>query len=61
MQFSLNNLKPYAETMRAWLVNLSVASMAVGLFNGVLLGLFIGGVLLISAFAVVYLRERYMK
>ena len=51
MQFSLNNLKPYAETMRAWLVNLSVASMAVGLFNGVL----------ISAFAVVYLRERYMK
>jgi len=36
MQFSLNNLKPYAETMRAWLVNLSVASMAVGLFNGVL-------------------------
>ena len=57
MQFSLNNLKPYAETMRAWLVNLSVASMAVG----VLLGWFIGGVLLISAFAVVYLRERYMK
>ena len=56
MQFSLNNLKPYAETMRAWLVNLSVASMAV-----VLLGWFIGGVLLISAFAVVYLRERYMK
>ena len=43
MQFSLNNLKPYAETMRAWLVNLSVASMAVGLFNGVLLGGFIGG------------------
>ena len=61
MQFSLNNLKPYAETMRAWLENLSVASMAVGLFNGVLLGWFIGGVLLISAFAVVYLRERYMK
>ena len=58
MQFSLNNLTPYAETMRAWLVNLSVASMAV---NGVLLGWFIGGVLLISAFAVVYLRERYMK
>lgn len=47
--------------MRAWLVNLSVASMAVGLFNGVLLGWFIGSVLLISAFAVVYLRERYMK
>ena len=61
MQFSLNNLKPYAETMRAWLVNLSVALNGCWAFNGVLLGWFIGSVLLISAFAVVYLRERYMK
>lgn len=61
MKFNLKVFEPYAESIRAWLINLSVASIAVGLFNGVVAGIPIGLAFIAAALAVVYIRERYMK
>ena len=50
-------LKPYAATARAWLVNMSVASFAVGLFQWSLKGWTLGLVTLVCAFLLDYVTK----
>lgn len=48
-------LKKYSATARAWCVNMSVASCAVGLYDGNISGLFLGAVTFGVAFGLDYL------
>ena len=61
MKIDLKRIRPYVDSIRVWLINLSVASVAVGLFDEAWLGLPVGVALLFAALFVVFCQERYMK
>lgn len=51
-------LRPRTPVAKSWLVNLSVASFAIGLFELKIPGIAVGTVLLICAFVLSYVKEK---
>lgn len=51
-------LRPCTPVAKSWLVNLSVASFAIGLFELKVPGIVIGTVLLVCAFVLSYVKEK---
>ena len=51
-------LRPCTPVAKSWLVNLSVASFAIGLFELKIPGIAVGTVLLICAFVLSYVKEK---
>lgn len=53
--------KPCTAVVRSWLVNMSVAAFAVGLFQDIISGLILGALLLISACALCFTEQEENK
>jgi hypothetical protein len=51
-------LRPCTPVAKSWLVNLSVASFAIGLFEFKIPGIAVGTVLLVCAFVLSYVKEK---
>lgn len=54
MNDRINLLKRYASTLKSWCINMSVASFAVGAYDGNLAGLFLGVLTIAIAIAIDY-------
>ena len=61
MKSILKFFKPCTTVVRSWLVNISVAAFAVGLFQDIISGLILGVVLLISACALCFTEQEESK
>ncbi len=61
MRLEFNRLLPYAAVLKSWLINLSVASFAVGIYESKMLGIVCGSLLICFAWAIVYAELKTEK
>ena len=61
MKEKLKFLEPYGTVVKAFLTNLAVGALSIGLFQGNWLGVPVGVALFACALLWVYIEERYIK
>ena len=61
MESRLKFMKAYGVVIKSWFVNLSVAAMAIGLFQDKWIGIPVGLGLFVLALLWVFFEDRYIK
>lgn len=58
---SLSYLSPYSSLTKTWLINMSVAAMAVRLFQDKNWRVVDGSALLVIAYTIIFIENRFLK